>query len=74
MIDLSSEWIDIECPRCGYLEEIQLMEVKLENTVYCHNCKAIIKLTDSDASVHNRIASINKSLNDLQKLFKSFGK
>lgn len=73
MVDIDREWISIECPKCGYQDEIQLIEARLESTIYCHNCKTLIKLVDEGASIHSGKEAISKSINDLQKLFKSLG-
>lgn len=74
MIDLNKTWIDIQCPQCSYLDEVQLIDVKTEKTIFCHNCKIMIKLTDGDASAHTSIERINIQLNQLDKLLKSIGK
>jgi len=73
-MDLNYEWIDIECPKCGYQLEIQLIDAKTEKTIFCHNCKIGIRLQDSEASVHNSIESINHAINELENIFKIFGK
>ena len=67
-------WVDMECPKCGYPDVIQLIDAKTEKTVFCHNCKINIKLTDSDASVHSSVNSINNALNELDNIFKNLGK
>ncbi len=74
MIDLNYTWVDMECPSCGYQDEVQLVDVKTEKTVYCHNCKESIMLLDNEASVHHGIEAINSSINKLEKAFKIFGK
>jgi transcription elongation factor Elf1 len=74
MLDLNNTWFDFNCPKCGYIETAQLVDVKTERTVYCHNCKISIKLIDNESSSHQGIEKINKSLKDLENLFKNFGK
>lgn len=74
MIDLNSIWIDIECPNCKYLDEVQLIDVKSEKEIFCNNCKCRIHLNDSDGSVHNGIESMNNALKKLENAFKKFGK
>jgi phage FluMu protein Com len=73
MIDFNYIWIEIECPKCNYLDEIQLIDAKTEKSIYCNNCKSIIQLEDSDASVHTGVERLNSALKDLGKLFKKFG-
>lgn len=74
MIDFNYIWIDIECPKCKYQDEIQLIDSKTEKSIFCNNCKSIIQLHDSDGSVHTGVESINNAVKDLEDLFKNFGK
>lgn len=74
MIDLNKTWIDLNCPKCGYIDNIQLIDAKTERTIYCHNCKTSINLLDNDASVHQGIQKINDSMKELQNIIKNFGK
>jgi transcription elongation factor Elf1 len=72
MIDLSYIWIDFECPECNYQDQIQLIDIKCEKTIYCNNCKISIQLEDNDASTHEGIETINKAFDDLNNLFEKF--
>jgi transcription elongation factor Elf1 len=74
MIDFNYIWVDIECPKCNYQNEVQLIDAKSEKSIFCNNCKSIIQLQDSEASVHTGVESINNALKDLDDLFKNFGK
>lgn len=74
MIDLNYTWIDIECPNCKYIDEIQLIDAKIEKLLFCNNCKIKIQLQDQEGSVYSGIETINNAFKDLEKLFKNFGK
>ena len=74
MIDLNHTWIEMECPNCGYIDEVQLVDVKTEKTIFCHNCKESIELRDSDARVHHGIETVNNLNRELEKIFKTIGK
>lgn len=74
MFNLDEIWIDIECPKCNYPFEIQMIDARLETTVYCPNCKCSIQLKDSDASVHTSTRDINNAFNELEKTFKNLFK
>jgi hypothetical protein len=74
MIDLSKIWLDIECPRCHYGIQIQMIDVKCEKTIFCHNCKITIELSDNEGSVHSGIDKISSSLNELENTLKKFGR
>lgn len=74
MINFDYLWVDIECPRCGYLDFIQLIDAKTEKIIFCHNCKIIIELSDNEASVHTGIESMNNALKEFEKTIKRIGK
>ena len=74
MIDFNRIWINFKCPKCNYTNEVQLIDAKTEKTVFCHNCKICISLKDENASVHNGVNNMNNALNNLEKMFKNFGK
>lgn len=74
MLDLNQIWVDIECPKCNYSDIIQLVDVKTERLIFCHNCKVSIQLVDSEASIHQGAENINNALKDLENMFKNFGK
>ena len=69
-MDFKQIWIEVECPKCKYLNDVRLLEVKLETIICCSNCKAVIKLKDNEASFHKGINEINNLLTDLDSLFK----
>lgn len=72
MINIDSLWIDYSCPSCSYQDQVQLIDIKTEKTIFCHNCKISIKLIDSNGSSHTAINDINNALNDLENLLKNF--
>lgn len=74
MFDLNKQWIELPCPRCTYTDWVQMIEVKCQSTVYCHNCKVSIELIDSEASVHGSMKKVNESINKLNNLLNNFGK
>jgi transcription elongation factor Elf1 len=74
MFDLDKIWIDFNCPKCHYNDAIQLIDVKTERTIFCHNCKSTIRLIDNEASAHDGIQKINESFKKLENIFKNFAK
>lgn len=69
MIDFDEIWIDICCPKCNYPFEVQMIDAKLECLVYCPNCKASIKLTDNNASIHSAETELNNLFDNLNNIF-----
>jgi transcription elongation factor Elf1 len=70
MIDLDNNWIGFNCPVCGYADSVKFREVRLESTIWCHNCKKTIKLTDGNASVDATVKQVDRAMEELQKMFK----
>ncbi len=74
MIDINSLPVEIPCPKCNYLNEVQLIDIKLEKLIFCNNCKCSIQLKDKEASVHTGVDKINDAIYKLENLIKNFGK
>jgi len=73
-MSIAKTWIPINCPKCDYSFEIQLVDAKLESTVYCHNCKSGIQLIDSNASTTRGIKEIEDAFEDLNNTLKNLFK
>lgn len=72
--DLNRTWVSFTCPSCAYMDEVQVVDVRSEKTIFCHNCKSSIRLVDGDASVHTGVRDINDSMTDLLNTFKKLGR
>jgi len=70
--NLGQEWIEMQCPNCTYSIEVQLIDFRLQSTIFCNNCKYSIALVDSEASVHTSVAAIDQTHKDLLNIFKNF--
>ena len=74
MLDINKLWVDFECPNCRYADMIQIVDIRTEKVVFCHNCKTSIQLIDSEASAQQATTSIQGALKDLENTLKKFGK
>lgn len=45
-------YVTIPCPSCEYEVDVELLSVRLEESVFCPCCKISIQLVDADASAH----------------------
>lgn len=45
-------YVTIPCPSCDYEIDVELLSVRLEESVFCPCCKVSIQLVDADASAH----------------------
>lgn len=62
-------WVDIDCPKCGYIDSVQMIDISTEKLIFCHNCKVPIEIHDENASAHKVVLEGNKLLNKLDELF-----
>jgi uncharacterized paraquat-inducible protein A len=70
MFLLDYTYISINCPQCKYCFEAPLIDIRLERSLICHNCKVTIRLQDDSGSTHNGLRDISKVMNDLKQIFK----
>lgn len=74
MFNLLYNWIDLDCPSCGYNFDVMVRDVKLEEPCFCHNCKTQINLIDDNASFHTGMNQVNQAVKDLEKTLKNMFK
>lgn len=74
MIDFSKQKINGNCPECNYKFVIELKQVEQQETIICRSCKQGIKLIDKGGSTKKGLRDMNKSMKELEKVLKGFGK
>jgi uncharacterized Zn finger protein (UPF0148 family) len=74
MLNLNDQLIDVPCPRCDYGLEVALIDIRLEGRIFCPNCKGTIQLQDSEASTEAGLRRVDRSMKDLEKTLRSFGR
>lgn len=72
MFDIGKQKVDVTC-NCGRRHSPTLQDVSNRRSIRC-GCGATIQLNDSGGSVKKGVSDINKSLNDLEKMFKGLGR
>ena len=55
MFRFESAFVQFACPRCEYVQDVQLLDARLERRIFCPGCKSIIQLVDQDASTHTAL-------------------
>ena len=68
---LGNEPLELECPNCK--NEFQITLNQAGSKVTCPNCKSIIELQESE-SLNNSKKNVDNALNELDNIFKNFGK
>ena len=74
MFNINQMWIDFNCPKCKYLIDVQIIDVKLEKITFCHNCKVDVQLIDEQASTFSGTKRIDEAMKSLENTLKNFGK
>ena len=63
-------FIPVDCPRCGYATDVELLSVRLQRAIFCSCCKARIQLVDADASLHQAQNEFESAVNDFARKLK----
>lgn len=67
---LLSQLIDIPCSSCGYIFEVQLVDVYTQTFRRCPCCHQRFHLVDGDGSVYGSIQDVNQAMNELEAQMK----
>lgn len=70
MINLDEAQININCPKCGFINSVTLGDVRAQKVIVCRGCKVNIRLVDKNASVDKAKKDIDDSINSLSKSLK----
>lgn len=67
MLDLDHALLDVPCPRCAYLVEIQLLDARTQVWRWCPCCRARIRMVEPDGSVSGSIKGVENALRSLDE-------
>lgn len=65
-MDIDKFDIEVDCPGCGFANQIRLGQARLRDVVICRGCKANIQLDDGMNTVRKARQSIRSSLRQFQ--------
>jgi len=66
MFDLDRVPIDIECPDCGFYNQILYRDARLRDAHICRGCKQTIRLDDHMNQCRKARAQLRSSLQELE--------
>lgn len=66
-MEIDGTFVEIRCPRCGYVLEVQLADVREQRRVFCPACKIAVQLVDRDASMSTALDEIEDAVNDVMR-------
>lgn len=67
---IDNVWVTVSCPKCNYQFDVLILQIRLEDYVFCPCCKIDISLKDDDASVNKVNREIENSIKDLMSSLK----
>ncbi len=74
MLDLHHQVVDVRCPRCAYLVEVQILDVRTQVYRWCPCCRVLIHLVEPDGSISVSIDAAESAMHSLEEtLRKAFG-
>lgn len=68
-MDIGKHTIEIECPKCRFLNPIYFKQARLRDVIICRGCKSNIQLDDQMNECRKAIRCVNKSIRELEKSF-----
>lgn len=68
-MDLDYVKLDIECPGCGFHNEIRYRDARLRDVVICRGCKGNIRLEDSMNECRKARREVKAAMDRLVKEF-----
>ena len=71
---LDRAFIILNCPRCSYGMDVEMMSFLLQRRVFCPCCKSEIQLVDSEASLFGARVAAESALKNLDREFKKLQK
>lgn len=72
MFDIARQLIEMECPRCRYVFDIQFLDASCQVYRSCPCCRIRIHFVEPDGSVSGGIQDIDSAFRELHKALKSW--
>lgn len=70
MLDIDKMQVDINCPKCDFINEVLLEQVRLQDIIICRGCKRNIQLIDSYNTFRKTKKRIEKKISKLKSILK----
>ena len=74
MFDLAKELLEIECPQCSYVFDIQYLDVSCQVRRECPCCRIRIHFIEPDGSVSGSIQDVGSAFREFDKTLRSRSK
>jgi Zn ribbon nucleic-acid-binding protein len=63
-------WVTVQCPACGFENDVQMGQASLNERVLCSGCHMTIQLVDKDVSTVVTTKAAARAMDDLQEALK----
>jgi hypothetical protein len=75
---LEGELIDVPCPRCGYVVEVELLDAVCQSYRWCPCCRVRVHFNEGRADVYGPLEDVESAMRELDEqideLNRAFGK
>jgi hypothetical protein len=65
--DIDGFEVEIECPRCRFINPAWVKQVRLRDAIICRGCKCNIRLEDQMNTIRKARESVNRQVRELQQ-------
>lgn len=62
---LDNQSVPVECPECGFITDVTIREVRLQDAIICRGCKGTLQLLDHMHSVRKAQRTMERALDEL---------
>lgn len=69
-LELLQATIEVQCPRCEFGFEVELVDAYCQTYRWCPCCRALIHLVEPAGEVHGAIEEIDSAMRGLQRQLK----
>ncbi len=69
---LETFFLETPCPRWGYVQEVELLDLRLHRRIFCPACKSSIQLIDADAR-HTALERVDQAMRQMFDSFRNVG-
>ena len=67
-------FVTMNCPKCNYGMDVELLSVRLQAITFCPCCKVAIQLVDADASMHGAQEDLGSAIKEIEREIKKLNK
>ena len=72
--DIDSFEVEIECPRCSFVNPMWIKQARVRDVIICRGCKSNIQLDDGMNSVRKARQDVRRAFDSLRRQLDQFNR